>query len=187
MWLKYTRPGQMVSMLITHIELSFLFFAIWLIIFSLTQTVLGGIIYTAVSFILFCVCLYSTGNTVYNNDKKSYSRLSPKWYQGAVLPLIIIIINIALLILYKVAWKYAGNGESLNRLWAVFVNMANIFWFSPYQKLVTLDKGYVNALSYIITFITPVVMCFLGYFAGYKNFKISKKLRFLVYDNKNGR
>lgn len=184
--MKYTWHGQIFSVIITHIVASLAFFLTWLIAISITGTRIGGLIYSSISAIFYAVMMYSIGYSVAKNDKKSYAKLTPFAYKGAVISLGLGFLNILTAILYKLLWTIGSDGESLINLWAVIGNVFSLFWFSPYMNLLGMDKGNMAVYGYLIIILLHTVMCFLGYFAGYKNFDISAKFRFLVYEKKNG-
>ncbi|MBR4720323.1 MAG: hypothetical protein IK057_01035 [Clostridia bacterium] len=182
--MKYTWHGQILSLVIAHIEAAFIFFFVWLIAISITGTGLGGLIYSSVSAVFYSIMMYSVGYSVAKNDKKSYAKLTPFAYKGALISLGLLILNILTAILYRMSWTFGSSGGSLTNLWAVIGNVFTLFWFSPYMNLLSLDNGNMSVCGYLIIVFLHTVMCFLGYLAGYKNFDISAKLKFLFYEKK---
>lgn len=182
--MKYTWQGQILSVIVTHIEAAFLFFVVWMIAIGVTGTHMGGLIYSIISAIFYGIMMYSQGYAIEKNDKKNYSKLNPIWYKGAVVALGLVLLNGLVLLLYKFAWTAGSDGEALVKLWAVIGNVACLFWFSPYMNLLGLESGNMAFYGYAVIILFHTLMCFLGYFAGYKNFDISAKLKFLVYEKK---
>lgn len=182
--LKYSIKGQIISVILEHLKIVFVFFAVWILGIYVTASKIGGAIYSYIATFFYFTAIYSAGYQAEINDKKSYSPLTPKPYKGALLSLGVLAVNIALAFSYLLVWKTAGNGESLTNLWAVAVNVLCLFWFSPFMSFLGEQKGAIAPFGYIIIFILPTLSCFLGYFAAYKNFDILQKLRFLVYEKK---
>lgn len=182
--MKYTWHGQFLSVIVTHIEAAVLFFIVWLISIAATGTRVGGLIYSSVSAVFYAVMMYSAGYSAEKSDKKSYTKLTPIPYKGAVIALGLMLVNFLVGFLYKLSWTLGGNTEELTNLWAAAGNIFGIFWFSPYVNLLGMDKGNISGCGYAIIFFLHTAACFLGYLAGYKNFDLSAKLRFLVYEKK---
>ena len=128
--------------------------------------------------------MYACGNTAAKNDKKSYSKLTPIAYKGAILALGLLALNIAFIAVYKLSWAFGSLDGSLVKLWAAIGNALTLFWFSPYMNLLGMDKGSISFHGYAIIILLHIVACYFGYFAGYKGFDISSKFRFLVYEKK---
>ena len=184
MFLKYTWCGQLLSALITHLELSFLFFVLWIFSISLFETTPGGIILTVIFVLIFAFTLYNASYQAEKNDAKSYTKLEPKWYKGALLPTFILGMNVICIVSYLLVWKFACADGGLTSLWAVAVNAVSLFWFAPYQKLVPLEAGTIGTIGYVCMFTVPILSCFLGYYAGYKNFDLTEKLHKFTYEKK---
>lgn len=182
--MKYTIPGQILSVILTHIKAAFLFFIVWLLAISLTSTQIGGIIYSSVSAAFYFIMMYATGYTIEKNDKKSYSKLTPVSYKGALLPLGLSLLNILTLIIYKLSWALGSNGENIENWWALAGNIFGLFWFSPYMNILGMETGKIAPYGYAIIFLLHELACFAGYFAGYKDFDISAKFSFLMYEKK---
>ena len=184
--MKYTVPGQVLSIIVTHSEAGFLFFFVWLLAISITSNKTGGMIYSVISSVFYFMMMYSAGYTIVKNDKKSYTKLTPVPYKGALLPLGLLILNILFLVIYKLSWSIGvdSNGN-ISNIWSLIGNIAGMVWFSPYRELLgNMESGYIAPYGYAIVLLFHTIACFLGYFAGYNDFDISKKLRFLVYDQK---
>lgn len=180
--MKYTWHGQILSVIRAHIEVSLLFFVIWMLYISVTETRLGGLIYSFVTAVIYTLMMYSCGYNTAKNDKKSYANLTPVAYKGAVIALGLLVLNIVIILLYKLSWISGSDGETLSKLWATGGNVFSVFWFSPYLNFLGMDKGNIAPYGYAIITLLHTAACFIGYFAGYKDFDISKKLRLLVYE-----
>lgn len=182
--LKYSIKGQVVSVILEHLRASTIFFVAWILTIRITSSVIGGIVYSVIATFFYLTLMYSAGYQALKNDKKSYSPLTPKKYKGALLSLGLLALSILIVIAYLIAWRVAGDGENLITLWAVAVNVLYLFWYSPFVGFLGTQKGTISMLGYIIIFVLPTASCFLGYFAGYKGFDISEKLRTLIYEKK---
>jgi len=182
--LKYSIKGQIISVILEHLRAAIIFFMVWIFAIRITSSKTGGIIYSAITTFLYFVIMYSAGYQAEKNDKKSYSPLTPTPYKGAVLSLGVLAVNALIVLSYLLAWRISGDGENFTNLRAVAVNAIYLFWFSPFIGFLGTQKGAIAPFGYIIIFVLPILSCFLGYFAGYKNFDISAKLRFLVYEKK---
>ena len=182
--MKYSIKGQIISVILAHLKAVFLFFIVWMIDIPVIATKIGGAIYTATSTIIYFVIMYSACYDQAKNDKKSYSPLTPKKYKGILLSVGVLVVSIFVVLCYIFVWKKASDGENLISLWAVAVNIFYLFWFSPFVSFLGEQKGAIAILEYTIAFILPIANCFLGYLAGYKNFDIAEKMKFLVYEKK---
>lgn len=182
--MKYTLRGQIISVLLEHLKASFIFFTVWILAISVTSSKIGGAVYSAIATFFWFAIIYSAGYQAEKNDKKSYSPLTPTPYKGALLSFGVLAVNALIVLSYLLAWRISGDGENLTNLRAVAVNAIYLFWFSPFIGFLGTQKGAIAPFGYIIIFVLPTASCFLGYFAGYKNFDISEKLRRLVYEKK---
>lgn len=182
--MRYTWHGQILSVILTHLEASAIFFVVWLIAIGVTGTRIGGFLYSSASAVFYTVMMYSVGYSAVADDKKSHTKLTPIPYKGAVIALGLVLLNILVVLLYKLSWSLGSEGGELVKLWAVVGNILGLFWFSPCVNLLGISKGSIAVYGYAIIFFLHTIVCFLGYFAGYKNFDISAKLKFLVYEKK---
>lgn len=182
--MKYSWHGQILTAVLTHIELAFIFFIVWTVSITVTGTKIGGLIYSIISAVFYSVMMYYVGYSSAKNDKKSYSKLKPFAPKGAVIALGVLFLNILTAVLYKTAWAIGSDGESFNKIWAFSANLFSLFWFSPYINLLGMDKGNIAYYGYAVIVFLNTTACFFGYLAGYKDFDISKKLGFLIYEKK---
>lgn len=182
--LKYTIPGQVLSIIITHLEAAFLFFFVWLLSISVTSGKTVGLIYSAISSVFYFMMIYSAGYAAVKNDKKSYTKLSPFKYKGALLSLGLLLLNIIIAAIYHISWASGSDTGGISVWFSLAGRVFSVFWFSPYMNLLGMDNGNIALYGYAIILLFHAIACFLGYFAGYNDFDISAKLRFLVYDTK---
>ena len=182
--MKYSIKGQIMSVILAHLKAVFLFFVVWIIDIAVIASKIGGAIYTATSAIIYFIIMYSACYSQAKNDKKSYSPLTPKKYKGILLSSGVVVMSVLVVLGYIFVWHSASDGENLISLWAVAVNVFYLFWFSPFISFLGDQKGVISVSEYAIAFILPIVSCFLGYLAGYKNFDIAEKMRFFVYEKK---
>lgn len=179
--LKYSIRGQIISVVFAHLKTVSVLFLIWLLLIALTISKIGGIIYSVIATSAYVITMYSESFSQAKNDKKSYSPLTPKPYKGLLLPLGVIFINILVTLIHIFALR--GAGETLN-LSAISANVLYLFWFSPFISFLDMQKGAISTAEYAVVFVLPLLSCFFGYFAGYKNFNISDKLRGFMYEKK---
>lgn len=182
--MKYTIPGQVASIIVTHSEAAFLFFFVWIFSISITSTKVGGLIFSTISTLFYFMMIYSAGYNTVKNDKKSYTELTPVPYKGALLSLGLLVFNIIVLVIYHLSWFFGSTPEGISTWWSLVGNIFSIFWFSPYLNLLNMENGHIALYGYAIILLLHPSACFLGYYAGYKNFDISAKFKFLVYDQK---
>lgn len=182
MKLKYSIKGQIILAVLAQLKTVFVCFALWFIAIAITASKIGGAIYTVFAILFYCISLYSECCSQAANDKKSYSPLTPHIYKGALLSVGVLIINVAVILLHIYIWKTAGSSGNLESLSAVAANVFCLFWLSPFINFLSMQKGTVLTAVYAAGLILPVLSCFLGYLAGYKNFDISTKFRFLIYE-----
>lgn len=182
--LKYSIKGQIISVILEHLRAVCILFVLWVLGIRITASEIGGMIYSAIAVFLYFAVMYSAGYQAEKNDKKSYSPLTPKKYKGALISLGVLVLSIVFVCAYLLVWQTASDGNNLTSLWAVAVNILYLFWFCPFVNFLSAQKGVIPPIWYFIIFILPTASCFLGYFAGYKNFNILEKLRTLMYEKK---
>ena len=182
--LKYTFKGQIISVLLTHLKAAVIFFFVWIIAIAVTSSGVGGIIYSVISAIFYFMMMYSAGYETFRSDRKSYSQLTPFWYKGLILSTGVIVLNALILTIYKLSWIFGSDGTSVTSVWSFIGNFLGLFWFSPYLNLLGMASGNIKIYGYAIIFLLHTLACFLGYFAGYKNYDISAKLRAFMYEKK---
>lgn len=181
---KYSIKGQIISVILTHLEMVFIFFAVWLMAISVTTSEIGSVIYSVAAIFFYSIMMYSVCYSQARNDKKSYSPLTPMKYKGILLCLGVLVISIMAIFGYIFVWRTQSDGESLVKLWAISINVFYMFWFSPFINFLSDKKGAISILGYVMMFVPTALSCFLGYLAGYKDFDISSKMKFLVYEKK---
>ena len=182
--MKYTVKGQVLSVIATHAKAAVLFFIVWLLALSITGTKIGGLIYSVISAIFYFFMMYNAGYSIVKDDKKSYTELTSDKKKGLLLPIGLLVLNIVLVVLYKAAWTFASDGSGLTNWWALACNALALFWFSPYINILGMDKGALAVYGYAIICLLHILAFYLGYFAGYNDFDISTKFRFLMYEKK---
>ena len=181
--MKYTVLGQMVSVLGAHAATAFIFFFIWLVTAGMWQGVAGKI-FSAIGCLCYLVAIYNSGVTSAQNDKRTISPLTPYPAKGLVLPIILLVVNVVMILLYKYAWSAGGNGEYLVQGWAVIVNVLCVFWTSAYENILGMEKGVLELQGYLIICVLPFVASGAGYFAGYKGYDVFDKISALAYEKK---
>lgn len=182
--LKYTIPGQMLSVAFAHIITAFVFFFIWLISAGMWEGAFGKI-FSFVGLVCYLVSIYNSGVNCAQADKRTVSPLSPHPAKGFVLPFFLLIFNALIIFMYKYAWSVAGDGEFLRQGWAVFLNMLSVFWTAPFENLLGMNCGALSVGGYLIIFVLPIVATAGGYFAGYKGFDLFAKISSLAYEKKD--
>ena len=181
--MKYTIPGQMLSVVGAHAATAFIFFFIWIMTAGMWQGVAGKI-FSVVGCLCYLVAIYNSGVVCAQSDKRTISPLKAYPAKGLVLPVILLIINIAIILAYKYAWSAGGNGEYLVRGWAVCVNVLSIFWTAAYENIIGMEKGVLELQGYLILCVLPFVATGAGYFAGYKGYDIFDKINAIAYEKK---
>jgi len=185
---KYSWLGEILATLARHAYVAAFVSILWCIMPVVAESKVGGIIFTVVSLAVYALSMISVGKSICKNDKKSYTKLNPIWYKGAVLPVAIEFLNIVFVVTYILIWKNFHSENGFSTIFAVVMNLICIVWFSPYQKLFMASNGNISIYTYIIVMALPIVFSFVGYYFGIKNIDVTKKLNFLVYEkNKKGR
>lgn len=105
-------------------------------------------------------------------DKRKYGLARP--YEGAIYGLLAVL---PVIIIQLVISQLKLTIEGIN--FAV-LQLNLIKGFSAPMLFLVKIFGYSNWWSYAISWGLLVIICFLGYFAGYKNFEISEKIRKLL-------
>lgn len=178
MSLKYSIKGQIISVILTHLEIVALSFVMWLFTISITLLKMGEMIYSIVAAIAYFVCMYLKCFSQAKDDKKSFSPLTPKPFKGLLLSTGITIVNVVIFLIHISVLNFAGENPS--DFLSTASNVVYLFWFSPFINLI--DSQSVAISELVMILIMPLSSCFLGYLAGYKNFDISAKLRAIMYE-----
>ena len=179
--LKYTIPGQMLSIAGAHIITSFIFFFIWLVTAGVWEGIAGKI-FSLVGLICYLISIYNASVNCAQADKRTVSPLTPHPWKGFVLPIFLLVFNALIVFMYKYAWSVAGDGEFLRQGWAVFLNMLAVFWTAAYENLLGMTRGALSAGGYFIIFVLPIAATAGGYFAGFKGFDLFAKISGIAYE-----
>lgn len=181
--LKYSVPGQMVLMIKTHFTTAVVF----MILFLMTASMQKGIINTIfgiIGLLGYFLSIYAYSETAHKNDKLTVSPLTPKPLKGLLLPAFLIIANIIVILLYKLAWTAGSDGKSMTEIWSLILNIISLLWVSPYEPLLGMAHGHIELKGYLIIFLTPIIASTLGYLAAYHNFDLSAKVHGFAYEKK---
>lgn len=173
----------MFLMLRTHLTTAVVF----IILFIMTTSMRGGFgnsVFGWLGLFGYFLSIYASASSAFLNDKMDASPLSPKPAKGFLLPLFVVIANILVVLLYKMAWAYGSDGESMTQIWSLILNIISLLWVSPYQPLLGMAYGFIKPMGYIIIFVTPIIASALGYFAAYKGFDLNAKVHGLIYEKK---
>lgn len=181
--LKFSVPGQMLLMVRTHFTTAIVFMILFLMTTSMRGNI-GNVVFGIFGFLGYFLAIYANASSAYLNDKMDASPLTPKPTKGFILPLFIIAINLLIVFLYKMAWTYGSDGESMTEIWSLILNIISLLWISPYQPLLGMAYGFIKPIGYIIIFLTPVIASALGYIAAYKGFDLNAKVHGLIYEKK---
>ncbi len=181
--LKYSIPGQMLLMIKNHFTTSVVFMILFLMTASM-QNGFGGIIFGVVGFLGYFLSIYAYSGSALKDDKRTVSPLTPKPLKGLFLPAFLTIVNVVVILLYKLAWLAGSDGKSMTEIWSLILNIISLLWVSPYQPLLGMAYGHIELHGYLIIFITPFVASALGYFAAYKGFDLSAKVHSFAYEKK---
>ncbi len=184
--MKYTIWGQMLSVVGAHAVTAYIFMFIWFITAGLWEGVAGKI-FSAVGLVCYLVAIYNSGVTCAQTDKRAISPLSPYPAKGLILPAILLAVNIVVILIYKLAWSAGGDGEFLQKGWAIFLNVLTVFWTSAYENILGMEKGVLEIQGYFILCILPFAATGAGYFAGYKDFDLFAKLGNLAYEKRENK
>lgn len=181
--LKYSVPGQMLLMVKSHFTVSVVFMILFLMTASM-QTGFVSTVFGVLGLLGYFLSIYSHSGTALRDDKRSVSPLTPHPLKGLWLPAFLTIVNVVIILLYKLAWTYGSDGKSMTEIWSLILNIISLLWVSPYQSILGMEHGHIELHGYIIIFVTPFVASLLGYFAAYKGFDLSAKVHSLAYEKK---
>lgn len=181
---KYTFTGQMLAVMLAHLEMAALYFIVWLLAIGLIETNTFGLIFYIFTTASYFASLYFLGYKLCKDDKKSYTSQEPIWYKGIILPIVTVVLNLLVVLGYILAWSLGAKDGGLIKPWSVLLNAFDLFWFSPFVRFMCAKQGVMAVSGWLIAVIFPTLPCFLGYFAGYKDFDVTTKLGFLVYEKK---
>lgn len=181
--LKYSIPGQMLLMIKNHFTVSVMFMILFIMTVSL-RTGFGDIIFGIFGFLGYFLSIYAYSESAFRDDKRTVSPLEPKPLKGLYLPAFLTVVNLLIIFLYKSAWIYGSDGESMTEIWSLILNIISLLWVSPYHPLLGMEYGFIELHGYIIIFVTPFIASTLGYFAAYKGFDLSAKVRSFAYEKK---
>ena len=69
MYMKHSIMGQILSVLLTHLEMVFIFFAVWIIAIAVTSTKIGGVIYSVIATVFYFSAMYAACLMKAKDDK----------------------------------------------------------------------------------------------------------------------
>lgn len=181
---KYTKTGQMLDVLKTHAVNAMIFIFIWLTLIVVWSNTVGEYVYTFIAAVSYFFAVYSCGETAAKNDKKSYVEGDPDLKKCLYIPLLLIIVNIIVVVTYKLTWVFGSDGNSIQELWSLVTNIISVAWFAGFGVLSGMDKGSFSLLGIICIVVLPYLAYFLGYLAGVKKFDISEVMFGFMYEKK---
>lgn len=181
--LKFSIPGQMLLMIKQHFTISVVFMIFFLMTVSMQKGVFSTI-FGIFGLLGYFLSIYSYSGSALRTDKMSASPLSPDPIKGLWLPAFLTIVNVIIILLYKLAWSQGSDGQSMTEIWSLILNIISLLWVAPYQPLLGMAFGHIELQGYIIIFVTPFIASALGYFAAYKGFDLSAKVHSFAYEKK---
>ena len=173
----------MFLMLRTHFTTAVIFMVLFLMTTSMRGD-FGNKVFGTIGFLGYFLAIYAAAGSYHLNDKMDASPLTPKPAKGFLLPLFVIVANLIIVLLYKMAWTFGSDGQSMTAAWSLIINIVSLLWVSPYQPLLGMAYGAIEPIGYLIIFATPIIASALGYFASYKGFDLSAKVNGLIYEKK---
>lgn len=181
---KYTKLGQMLDVLKSHLCSAAIFSFIWLTLVALWSNAVGKYIFTAIAVVSYVLSVYSCGERAQKNDRKPYIEGEPDLKKCLYIPALTVLVNLIFVAIYKLTWILGSDGNSIQTLWAVFTNILSFAWFSVFGSLPGMDKGSFSVIGIICTIVLPYAAYFVGYLAGVKNFDLSEVMLGFMYDKK---
>ena len=181
--LKYSISGQMLLMIKSHFTTSVVFMILFLMTTSMRNG-FGNMVFGVLGFLGYFLSIYAFSGTALRDDKLTVSPLTPKPLKGLFLPAFLTIVNVIVILLYKLAWAQGSDGESMTEIWSLILNIISLLWVAPYQPLLGMAFGHIELSGFIIIFITPFIASTLGYFAAYKGFDLSATVHSFAYEKK---
>lgn len=181
--LKYSVPGQMLLMIKSHFTVSVLFMVFFIMTVSMQSSFINTL-FGILGLLGYFLSIYSYSGSAHRDDKRTISPLTPKPLKGLWLPAFLTIVNIIIILLYKLAWLAGSDGKSMTEIWSLILNIISLLWVAPYQPLLGMAYGHIELQGYLIIFITPFIASALGYLASYKGFDLSAKVHSFAYEKK---
>lgn len=181
--LKYSVPGQMLLMIKNHFTVSVVFMILFIMTASMRNG-FGNMVFGILGFLGYFLSIYAYSGSALKDDRRTISPLEPKPLKGLWLPAFLTIVNVLVIILYKLAWAAGSDGKSMTEIWSLILNIISLLWVAPYQPLLGMAYGHIELQGYLIIFITPFIASALGYFAAYKDFDLNAKIHSLAYEKK---
>ena len=176
--------GQMLCVLLQHAKLAFIFSIFSVMLLPIWSHKIGEVIFASIGILFYSMSMYGVAGAIFERDNKSYTPLTPKPWKGLVLPIFLMIANIAVIVIYKCSWNFGYIDGNWVSKWGIIGNIFAFAWFSMYQPFMRMKLGVMQMSGYVIAVVLPVVMTTLGYFLNYNGIYLSKYINFIKYENK---
>ncbi len=114
----------------------------------------------------YAVYMYSKMYKVGERDTKSYAEEKPYWYKGAVLSVLLLMLNLLL------AWLYNASfhaGTILNHLLLYFPFK---LWGYSYAGFMLAPDGSISNFYWVLYYLVPFLSCTFGYISGMHRWEI---------------
>ena len=136
-----------------------------------------------IAMFIYVLVLYSTCVDMARQDRKQYTEEVAYPWKGLILPVGIYVIWGFLYIMFYFSWKYGIVHPDF--VSGIINNILFVMWNYVYMGFMQIMEGKFAMWTLILVFLTPLVACGVGYFAGYKGFDVSEKVVKVVYDKKD--
>ncbi len=172
---------QLFEIIKTHFVVSVIAFFVGTTLAPMIATKGAKNIFSLIFILFYMVLIYNKSEGIARRDKKGYTEEKPYKWKGLLLPIGVYIIWAFFYVLYFVSWKY----QIISYTSGFLNNLLYLIWNYCFYTFINVGSGNVGALSIIMFFTVPLIACFMGYFAGYRNFDLSEKVAGMVYDKKD--
>ena len=181
-----TVGSQIKSVLLTHLytALITLVFGLGAFWWFLAQDKWKQLYAVICSIIYLCV-MYTKGEKIAKQDKRTVSVTRPYPMKGFVISLSITAVTLILWLLFRMTWSFMVIDGNIWGWSGVVYNAAFVVWTYFCNGLMNIDGGHIEGYMYIVLVLLPAVGLGLGYFAGYKGFLLTEYAAKNMYEKED--
>ena len=177
---KYIRLRQLYEIIKTHFYVSVIAFLVGTTLSPMISSKGSKNIFSLIFILFYMVMMYNKSESIARRDRKRYTKETPYKWKGLLLPIGVYVIWGFFYVMYVVSWE----NQIITYTSGFINNLLYIMWNYCYYTFINIGSANVGALSVIMFFTVPLISCFMGYFAGYRNFDLSEKVAGMVYEKK---
>lgn len=127
--------------------------------------------------------LYVASKKLANRDAKPVTPLKPSRIKGVLFGVQIAVMNIIMLIIFKLIWANFSDENGLVGILPIAYNMVFYFWTFAYQGFMTgYIGGHIGIIATAAMAIAPIAATTVGYIAGLNRFELAEHLDQFIYE-----